>query len=199
MTVETSIPALADSARTALTGWTPPDAEQDTLRHTYLAFLDAADNPCERACVPGHLTASAIVFDASGEQVLLTLHPRVGKWIQLGGHCEPGDPDIAAAALREATEESGLSGLVISAAPVHLHTHPITCSLGQPTRHLDVRYAALAPAGDDGAPPVPVRSDESVDLAWWPVDALPENTDVDTVPALIAHGRAALRAAGLLP
>lgn len=190
---------MTASTRTALTGWTPPDTEQDALRHTFLAFLDAAANPCERACVPGHITASAIVFDAAGEHVLLTLHPRVGKWVQLGGHCEAGDAGIAGAALREATEESGLSGLTLSPGPVQLHTHPITCSLGQPTRHLDVRYAAVAPATDDGSLPEAVCSDESMDLEWWPVDALPEGVDAESVPALISAGRKALRDAGLLP
>ncbi len=188
-----------EDARAALTAWPAPDADQDALRHTYLAFADAADNPCERACVPGHFTASAIVFDATGRQVLLTLHPRVGKWVQLGGHCEPGDADLAAAALREATEESGLAELRLTPHPAALHTHPITCSLGLPTRHLDVRYAAMAPATADGVPPAPVRSEESVDLAWWPADALPENVDTESVPALIAYGRAALQRAGLLP
>lgn len=186
-------------SRAVLTAWDAPNADQDALRHTYLAFLDAAENPCERACVPGHLTGSAIVFDATGRHVLLTLHPRVGKWVQLGGHCEPEDTGIDAAALREATEESGLSDLRLSPEPVHLHTHPITCSLGLPTRHLDVRYAAVAPATADGTPPAPVRSSESVDLAWWPVDALPDGVDLDSVPTLIDYGRGALRRAGLIP
>jgi len=191
--------ALTESVREALTSWSAPDADQDALRHTFLAFVDAAENPCERACVPGHVTASVIVFDARGEQVLLTLHPRVGKWVQLGGHCEPEDSSIAAAALREGLEESGLGALTLSPAPVHLHTHPITCSLGVPTRHLDVRYAAVAADAAPGVPPVPVISDESVDLAWWPVAALPGAVDTDSVPTMIAAGRAALTAAGLLP
>lgn len=190
---------LTASARTTLIDWTPPTAEQDALRHAYLAFVDAATNPCERACVPGHLTASAIVFDATGSYVLLTLHPRVGKWVQLGGHCEPEDDSVAAAAFREATEESGLAGLTLTPAPVQLHTHPITCSLGQPTRHLDVRYGAVAAGTADGTPPLPVISDESVDLAWWPVDALPGDVDAESIPSLIALGRSALRDAGLVP
>ena len=185
--------SITDATRAILADWTAPDAEQDALRHTMLAFVDAADDPCMRACVPGHITGSVIVFDATLRHVLLTLHPRVGKWIQLGGHCEPGDASVAATAAREGLEESGLPSLRLSDAPVHLHTHPITCSLGVPTRHLDVRYAAVADPTSDGSLPDIVRSDESVDLAWWPVDDLPADIDADTIPVLIASGAPALK------
>ncbi|GAB91069.1 NUDIX hydrolase [Gordonia rhizosphera] len=187
-----SASTLRASAGDALRGWSAPDAEQDSLRHTYLAYLDAVPAACLRACEPGHLTASVIVFDATLSHVLLTLHPRVGKWIQLGGHCEETDATLADAAAREAGEESGIPGLRLTSGPVHLHTHPITCSLGVPTRHLDVRYAAVAPPTPDGSPPEILRSDESIDLAWWPVDALPANADADT-PQLIASGLATCR------
>ncbi|GAC66417.1 NUDIX hydrolase [Gordonia soli] len=189
-----STATLRESSRQALTGWNPPDPEQDSLRHTYLAFVDAAPEACLRANVPGHLTASTIVFDATGTHVLLTLHPRVGRWIQLGGHCEESDDTIADAALREAREESGIDDLALGSGIVHLHTHPITCSLGVPTRHLDVRFAAVAQASDDGALPDIRRSDESVDLAWWPIDDLPENTELPGIPDLIRLGLAAVTA-----
>jgi len=157
------------TAAAELAAWTPDDPAQDALRHALLAFLAARpDDACLRSCVPGHLTASALVVDAAGERTLLTLHPRVGRWIQLGGHCEPADPDLRSAALREATEESGIDGLTISERPVHIDVHPVTCSLGVPTRHLDVRYLVRAPAGA-----VERISDESDDLRWWPLDALP--------------------------
>lgn len=185
--------ALHRSAVDTLTAWTPADAEQNSLRHTYLAFLDANADACLRRSTSGHLTASSIVFDATLRFVLLTLHPRVGAWVQLGGHCEPEDPSIADAAAREAAEESGLPDLTLTPAPVHLHTHPITCSLGVPTRHLDVRFAAVATGQAGDELPTIVRSDESVDLRWWPVDDLPENTDLESVPALVARGLAALR------
>lgn len=185
-----SAQSLRRSAISVLTDWNAPSTEQDSLRHTYLAFLDAAEQACLRACVSGHLTASAIVFNASRTHVLLTLHPRVGKWIQLGGHCEPDDETLADAALREAREESGIAELELAGAPVHLNTHPITCSLGVPTRHLDVRYGVTAPPSADGSLPAIVRSDESVDLQWWPVDALPADTDQESIPPLIALGLA---------
>ena len=99
------------SAIALLSDWQPPDRSQDSLRNAVLAFLDAREDACRRACVPGHITASALVLDDTGGQVLLTLHPRLGRWVQLGGHCEDSDADILGAALREATEESGVDGL----------------------------------------------------------------------------------------
>lgn len=138
-----------------------------------LAFLGSAPRGCLREHVPGHITASAVVFSHDGREVLLTLHPRVGRWIQLGGHCEEGDETVSGAALREATEESGMSGLRIEPELYGAQAHPITCSLGVATRHLDLLFRITAPAGA-----VPVRSAESTDLRWWPIDALPPNADV---------------------
>ncbi|OBK11873.1 NUDIX hydrolase [Mycobacterium asiaticum] len=155
-----------------LSQWPAPDPGQDSLRHAVLTFVLARDDACLRDCVPGHITASTLVLDHSGTRVLLTLHPRLGRWVQLGGHCEAEDEDILAAALREATEESGITGLRISPELVALHVHPVTCSLGVPTRHLDMQFVAQAPPEAQI-----VLSDESDDLRWWPADDLPPGTD----------------------
>ena len=56
--------------------------------------------------------------------------------------------------------------------PVRLDVHALTCSLGRPTRHLDVQYRAYAPA--DAVARITAESD---DLAWHPVDALPGSAD----------------------
>jgi 8-oxo-dGTP pyrophosphatase MutT (NUDIX family) len=157
----------ADAAAT-LSAWRPTQHGQEGLRQALLAFLAARDDACLRSCAAGHITASALVLDHTGEQTLLTLHPRVGKWLQLGGHCEPDDRTLVGAALREATEESGIEGLRIEPRPLHVGVHAVTCSLGVPTRHLDVRFLVHAPAGA-----TPVRSDESDDLRWWPLDDAP--------------------------
>jgi 8-oxo-dGTP pyrophosphatase MutT (NUDIX family) len=159
----------ADAVAT-LAAWRPALSSQRSLREAFLGFLAARPDACTRSCEPGHLTASALVLDHAAEQVLLTLHPRVGTWLQLGGHCEPEDATLVGAALREAGEESGIEGLRIEPAPVHVDVHPITCSLGVPTRHFDVRFVVHAPPGA-----APVCSAESLDLRWWPLDALPED------------------------
>lgn len=177
------------SAVALLTDWEPPDAGQDALRHAVLAYLLARPDGCQRACVPGHVTASTLVVSESGDQVLLTLHPRLGRWVQLGGHCEDTDADITAAALREATEESGIGGLQLDTTLAAVHVHPVTCSLGVPTRHLDLQFIATAPDHADFA-----ISDESLDLRWWPIDALPRDPGSPIAdPGLAALAAAARR------
>jgi 8-oxo-dGTP pyrophosphatase MutT (NUDIX family) len=174
--------SLHADASEVLARWTAPDADQDRLRTDYLAFLSEHDDALLRACVPGHLTASALIVRADRSEVLLTLHPKFDRWLQTGGHCEPGDATLRDAAAREAREESGIDSLMLSAEPVRLDRHRVGCHGG--SWHLDVQYVAIAAV--DAAP---VRSEESLDLAWWPVRALPDPPDA-SVRALVA---AALR------
>jgi 8-oxo-dGTP pyrophosphatase MutT (NUDIX family) len=128
-----------------------------------------------------------LVLDDTGGQVLLTLHPRLGRWVQLGGHCEDSDADIVAAALREATEESGVEGLRITPDLAAINVHALTCSLGVPTRHIDLQFVARAPAQAQIA-----ISDESVDLRWWPIDALPAGSD-EALAYLVARAQTSLK------
>lgn len=154
---------------------------QRALAQAFLGLLAARPDATARSCEPGHLTASVVLLNASRDAVLLTLHPRVGRWLQLGGHCEDSDTTLHGAALREATEESGIDGIAVGPDPIHLDVHPITCSLGHPTRHFDVRYLAIAPVGA-----VPAISAESDDLRFWPLDALPAEVDGSLLAALTA-------------
>ena len=167
----------ADVRRT-LDAWSHDDPEQMRLRVAYLAHLDAHADGVWRSCAAGHITASTLVMDESRERVLLTLHPKVGRWLQLGGHIEPDDASLRAAAQREAIEESGIEAVTISVAPLRLDRHPVPCG-GAMNEHLDVQFLGLVPTGSQA-----VMSAESDDLRWFAVDGLP---DVDaSVRALVA-------------
>ena len=175
----------ADAAR-LLTEFVPADAQQQALRDDYLAHLLAHPNGTRRECLPDHLTASALVVDPVNERVLLGLHAKAKLWLQMGGHIEADDATIAAAALREAAEESGLNDLWLwSHLPLRLDRHPAPCSPNA-RYHLDVQFVAVAPPGVE-----PVLSPEQLDLRWCPYDALAEPTD-DAVRRLVAAARAAL-------
>ncbi|MFE7760235.1 NUDIX hydrolase [Streptomyces sp. NPDC057438] len=156
--------------------------DQAELRQAYLDHLAAHPDGMWKACGSGHITASALVIDPERGRVLLTLHRKLRMWLQMGGHCEPGDGTLAGSALREATEESGIAGLtLLPSGPVRLDRHHTPCAW-----HLDVQYAALAPAGA-----VEAISDESLDLRWFPYDEVPTVAD-DSVVRLLDATRARL-------
>jgi 8-oxo-dGTP pyrophosphatase MutT (NUDIX family) len=179
--------SLHADALAVLQAWTPPSAEQAALRDRYVAHLESAPDGLRRTCYPDHLTASTLVLSADGERVLLTLHAKAQRWFQLGGHSEPGDETLAGAAEREAVEESGLAGLRVEPTPVQLSEHAVPfCDTRGGVHHLDVRFLAVA---DDGAEPV--VSDESLDVRWWPVDALPDDDLADLVALALRRCSAA--------
>nr|WP_206345472.1 NUDIX hydrolase [Streptomyces thermoviolaceus] len=156
------------------------------MRRAYLDHLAAHPDGMWRACTDGHITASALVVDPDGGRVLLTLHRKLRMWLQMGGHCEPQDSTLAGAALREATEESGIVGLsLLPGGPVRLDRHRTPCAW-----HLDVQYAAVAPPGA-----VEALSDESLELRWFPYAQVPDVADKSVV-RLVEATRARLRAAG---
>lgn len=163
---------LRINARQTLRSWVAPNAIQAAWQVEYLRHLDDHENALWRSCAAGHLTGSALVTNPSRTAIVLVLHPRLNRWIQPGGHCEITDDSLAAVALREATEETGLPSLVVDPNPIDLDIHVFECPKGTPNRHLDVRFVVTAPDGS-----VPVVSDESHDVRWFPLDALPPDLD----------------------
>lgn len=150
-------------ARSILRVYEPWNEEQRATRERMLAFIDAHPSDAHlRSQLAGHLTASAIVLDASGERVLLTHHKKLRRWLQLGGHCD-GDANLPAAALREASEESGIEGLAIDPTPIDVDIHVIPARKDEPEHlHLDTRFVVWAPRGA-----VERISAESIELAWF--------------------------------
>jgi 8-oxo-dGTP pyrophosphatase MutT (NUDIX family) len=174
--------SLRESALALLSSWPAPTPDQEVLREQYVDYLTAHPSGTLREDRPHHLTASTLVLSSDGESVLLTLHGKARRWFQFGGHLEPGDGSVLDAASREAREESGLL-LALDPVPVQLSDHEVPFC-GDGVHHLDVRFVAIAPG--NAAHTV---SEESLDVRWWPADALPD-PDRDLVELVaLARGR----------
>jgi 8-oxo-dGTP pyrophosphatase MutT (NUDIX family) len=151
--------------------------------------LLASDSATSRQhFVPGHLTASVFVLSPERDAVLLIFHKKLRIWVQPGGHIEPDDVSLEAAARREVSEEVGLSLPPEAAAVIFdLDVHAIPARKDEPAHeHFDVRFCFRSTTRDL------VTSDEVVDARWAPlVDIAQLTTDESVLRAtrkLGAHG-----------
>jgi len=141
-----------------------------------LDLLGAVPDPFDRRCFsPGHFTASGFVLSPDRRAVLLVSHRRLGRWLQPGGHIDPGDRDPESAARREITEETGVGALGLLVPDIFdVDIHAIPPRGDEPAhRHFDLRFAYLAAAGDIVVDP------EVHDARWAPLDAL-DGYDLDS-------------------
>ncbi len=138
------------------------DSHEAAMTAETIRFVEAYPDCLLRTQLSGHLTGSAWVVDVSRTRTLLTHHRKLDKWLQLGGHAD-GDPDLLAVALREASEESGLTRLrAVTPEIFDLDRHWIPERKTEPAHwHYDLRFMIEA----DPNEPLTVTH-ESKDLAW---------------------------------
>jgi 8-oxo-dGTP pyrophosphatase MutT (NUDIX family) len=121
------------------------------------ALLAGAPDPWRRD-TPLHLTASALVVHPPTGRVLLRWHERQQAWLHVGGHADPGESDPLAIAMREATEETGLTDLKPWPGPelVHLAICGVPPGKGEPAHeHADLRYVLATDEPDAARPENP--------------------------------------------
>ena len=153
--------------------------EQIAQCQQFEAFEASHPYVYHRTHPPGHFTASAWLVSKDGACVLLTHHKKLGRWLQLGGHAD-GDLDLVSVALREAEEESGLTGLTIIPEIFDLDAHDIPArgTVSAPNYepahiHWDVRFVVRASAEDF------LVSEESLALSWVDIAALARDVNAD--------------------
>lgn len=166
-----------------LQGWVGPTRRLTQLRQEYVDFVGSRGvDALRREGGPEHVTASCFIFSADLERTLLCFHRKGRFWVQTGGHVEAEDGTIPEAALREAREESGIPGLRLVPGVLDLDRHALGAGFGACRTHWDVGFAALTTTDER-----PRVSEESEEVAWFPINDL---------PAPLA-GRVALRLAQL--
>ncbi len=154
-----------DRVRRQLEAAVGPEDERGRILH----LLDRHQSDVLlRTCRPGHLTGSAFVVSATGSHTLLLHHTKLQRWLQPGGHAD-GQDDLAAVALREATEETGIVGLKVVGEAIDLDIHLVEPPKEDAHLHLDVRYLVMAPADAELN-----ANSESTDQRWVARDSLDE-------------------------
>ncbi len=111
--------------------------------------------------LPG--VTAVIVHD---HRVLLTERADNGEWAPVTGIVDPGE-EPAVAARREAREETGVEITVDRLASVGV-VEPVTYPNGDRACYLDLTFACSWVSGEPY-----VADDESTDVRWWPLAALP--------------------------
>lgn len=166
---------LDDALRRALRAHAVAVTADAALADEFSTLVDDPLDPFRRERLEGHFTGSAWLVSADGERVLLTHHRKLGRWLQLGGHAD-GDRDLGRVALREAEEESGLTGLVLDDPAVFdIDKHWIPERGDVPGHwHYDVRYVVRALGGEAFQ-----VSEESLGLAWRPVALIAADPQAD--------------------
>ena len=129
--------------------------------------LAAEADPWSRA-IPLHVTGSALVVHPATGRVLLRWHAKQERWLQVGGHGDPGEDDPFVVALREAEEETALHDLrpFPDRSLFQVAIVPVNAAAGEPAHeHADLRYLLATDRPDDVPPTV-----EGVPLRWCSVD-----------------------------
>lgn len=140
-----------------------PSFEEQPFKSEMTDFYKKHENCFERSCVEGHFTASAWVVNGDNSAFLMMCHKKLGKWLQLGGHCD-GDPDVLSAAIKEVKEESGMKSIKpLSDAIFDIDVHFIPAYKNiPPHKHLDVRFLLQSDICE-----VLIKNHESMELRWF--------------------------------
>lgn len=167
-------PPAAEALRRLLAGHRPADEREAASLRRFDQELDRLARPFDEHADPTHVTASAIVVGRRG--TVLHVHRRLGRWLQPGGHVDAGESPPEAA-VREATEETGLAlrHPAVGPALIHVDVHPAANG----HLHLDLRYL-LVGDDDDPAPP----PGESQQVRWFTFAEAVEVADEGLATAL---------------
>ncbi|MVM34275.1 NUDIX domain-containing protein [Spirosoma sp. HMF4905] len=159
----------------------PADPNEQTMSQATIAFVEQYPDCFERSLLIGHVTGSAWIVSPDRTQTLLIHHRKLDRWLQPGGHAD-GDPDVAAVALREAQEETGLTSLrLLKPAVFDVDVHQIPARNEVPEHlHYDIRFLLEADLNEPFG-----LSDEIKNIQWFSLEKAKTITDSESILRLI--------------
>ena len=168
-----------------LDAYAPHDDAEAAMRERMIAFVRQTIHALDPDHPPGHVTGSAWVLDPPRRRVLLTFHRKLDRWLQLGGHVDPGEA-VPEAAVREAREESGLPAIALSPGifDVDIHLIPVR-GVRAAHLHYDVRFLCVGPDV------TPVASAESRAVAWVALNEVARRNADPSMMRMVAKSKPA--------
>ena len=155
----------------AIRAFRPENEQEEADKKGILAFLAANENAFTRDNTIAHMTASAWVVNRDRTKVLMVYHRIYDSWSWTGGHAD-GEENLLAVALREVTEETGVSSVtpvsddIFSLEILTVDGHEKHGSYVPSHLHMNVTYLLEA----DEEEPLTVCEDENKGVAWFGLD-----------------------------
>ena len=154
-----------------ISAYRPCNEQEEADKKNILSFLAENENAFLRENELAHMTASAWVVNHNRSKVLMVYHKIYDSWSWTGGHAD-GEVDLLSVALREVTEETGVSRV----APVseEIFSLEILTVDGHEKRgryvpgHLHMNLTYLLEADD--SEPLTVCEEENKAVAWFSLE-----------------------------
>jgi 8-oxo-dGTP pyrophosphatase MutT (NUDIX family) len=158
--------------------YAPSGLEENESKEEILRFVCDNDNFTGRDNKNGHITGAAWIVSKDRKKVLLTHHLKLNMWLQIGGHVE-GEEYILETALREASEESGLTTLKCLSNKIYdvdVHLFPKRGEV-EAHHHYDIRFLFETDENEE----LKRQKSESKAMKWIPLDEVPAYAKEDTI------------------
>lgn len=157
----------------------PINEQEQRDQALILDFLAKNEDGFRRSNPIAHMTASAWVVNPARDRVLMVYHKIFDSWSWTGGHAD-GERDLLSVALREVSEETGISRLksvtedIFSLEVLTVDGHEKRGEYVPSHLHLNVTYLIEA----DDTQTLKICPDENSGVRWFtPEGALKASTE----------------------